>query len=255
MSSPAYAARERGSVELDAILVGRVDLGEADRVLRWLTPTRGLVATFARGARRARSAFAVLDTAVRATIVARPGRGELYTLLRAEVTEPRVHLREDYDRLVAALHACEVIAALVPAEHREPRQFGLLETAILLLDHASAPPGAAFSAAFDAKALTFAGVCPRLDGCVACGSPPEPRMSWAPAAGGLYHPGCVPPDAGPTVPVEARFVVALELARRTPLQELYDAGLPPGPADLLSHSLSALVGRGFRGRAGGPPTV
>lgn len=231
-------------------MVGRLDVGEQDRVVRWLTPTRGHVATFARGARRPRSPFAGADVGTRARLGVRHGRGELYTLVRVEVSEARARLRTDYERLLAALHACEVVGGLAPPDHPEPRLFGLLETALLLLDHADAPPGTAFAAALEAKALTFAGLTPRLDRCVACGLPPEPEMAWVPAAGGLFHRSCVPAEVAPPATVAADFAAALERGRRAPLQDVYDHDLPSGPADLLAGSLAAFLGRPLRGRAG-----
>lgn len=250
MSEASQAARLRGVETLDGIVVGRLDVGEQDRVIRWLTPTRGLVATFARGARRPRSPFAAADIGTRARLDLRHGRGGLPTLVRVEVSEARVRLRTDYHRLLAALHACEVVGGLAPPDHPEPRLFGLLETALLLLDHADAPPRTAFAAALEAKALSFAGLTPRLDRCVACGRAPEPEMAWVPAGGGLFHRNCVPAEVAPPIPVAADFAAALERGRRAPLREVYDQDLPAGPADLLASSLAAFHGRPLRGRAG-----
>jgi DNA repair protein RecO (recombination protein O) len=55
-------------LERDGIVVGRQDYGEADRILRLLTPDAGRVAVIARGARSDRSRWASLDIGVRALV-------------------------------------------------------------------------------------------------------------------------------------------------------------------------------------------
>lgn len=249
MSEVAERARRAPPEEVDAIVVGRLDAGEVDRVIRLLTPDRGLLAGYAHGARRPRSPFAGLDVGARATVRFHPARGELVTLAGATVAEARVRLRGSYERLVVAAYACELVGALASPAHPEPRQFGLLETALLLLDHADEPPGAAFVAGLEGKALTFAGLAPRLTACAACGRAPDDDMAWLPHAGGLYHPACLPAEPGPWEPMTATFAAALDDARRAPLRDGYATALPAGPLDALARAAEAHLGRALKSRA------
>jgi DNA repair protein RecO (recombination protein O) len=243
---------ERGppkpTVERDGIVVGRHDFGESDRIVRLLTPGEGRVGVLARGARAGRSRWAVLDLGCHARVRTRPGRGDLEPLVDVELLDARVHLRSSLGRLSLAAYACELCGALARDGHPEPRLFGLLEMALLLLDAAEADPGPAFRAALEAKALTFAGVAPVLDRCAVCNEPVANEMVFAPSAGGLVHRGCAPAEAG-LRPVTAAHAAALEHARRAPLRDVLDGALPPGPTALLHDAIAHHLGRPLASRA------
>ncbi len=228
-------------------MVGRHDYGDADRIVRLLTPGEGRVGLLARGARSERSRWAVLDLGARVRVRSRPGRGDLEPVAEVEVLDARVRLRGALGPLALAAYACELCGALAREGQGEPRLFGLLETALLLLDATDADPGAAFRAALEAKALTFAGVAPVLDRCVGCGDPVEETMIFAPGAGGLVHRRCAPAE-GTMRAVPASFAAALEAARRAPLRDVLDAPLPPGPVDLLHDAIAAHLGRALASR-------
>jgi DNA repair protein RecO (recombination protein O) len=230
--------------EVVGVVVGRQDYGEADRIVRILTPDRGRVAAMARGARRAGSRLAAVDVGARVRAGLRAGRGELATLVSAEVEDGRVRMRGALGPLAIGLYACELCGALAREHHAEPRLYGLLETALLLLDATTADPGDAFLAGLEAKALTFAGVGPVLDRCVACGRAPDPLMRFV--AGGLAHDGCAE-DEGLVVTLD--WARAVEAARRAPLQDSLDRTLPQGPRDALYRAIVAQLGRPLGSRA------
>jgi DNA repair protein RecO len=243
---------ERGSpkpaVERDGIVVGRQDYGESDRIVRVLTPGEGRVSLLARAARAAHSKWSGLDLGTRARIRSRRGRTDLETLVEVEVEDARVSLRSSLARLGLAAYGCEVCGALAREGYPEPRLYGLLETLLLLLDAADADPGDALRAGLEAKALTFAGVAPVLDRCVACGGAPEAEMCFAPGMGGLVHLRCQPSE-GTRRYVTAAHAAALEAARRAPLRDLLDVTLPPGPPDVLHEAIAAHLGRALPSRA------
>ncbi len=234
-------------IERDAIVVGRQDLGENDRIFRFLTPTTGRLSAVGHGARAARSRWTGLDIGTRARIASRPGRGDLERLVSVEVDDPRIRLRNGLGRLALAVYACELCGALAREGHAETRLYGLLDTALLLLDATDGDPAPAFCAALEGKALTFAGIAPVLDRCVACADVLEENMAFAPGAGGLVHARCAV-DAGATWPVSSAVAAALEAARRAPLRDSLDLGLPPGPADVLSRAVTAHLGRPLASR-------
>lgn len=234
-------------VALDAIVVGSVDTGEADRVVRLLTPGQGRVHALARRARAPRPRFGgVLDLGNQLQVKVAPGRDGLWHLHEATLQDGRLHAREDLDRLALLAYACELCGALAAVGQAEPRLYGLLETAAVLLDALTGPPGPAFRAGLEGKALTFAGVLPRLDACVVCGEAPgDGPLGVAPARGGLVHGGCGPAPFA----VSPAFLAALEAARRRPLRDSVDAPLPPGPAGLLAACAEAALDHPLRSRA------
>lgn len=225
-----------------AIVVGHLDYRERDRIVRLLTPGLGRVSCLARNARGSRRRFGgALDIGNKVQAGLRPGRGDLWHVDEAELLEGRSGARQDLLRLTLLAYACELCGGLAREHQPEPRLFGLLDMTALLLDAMSGPPGAAFRAGLEAKALTFAGLAPALDRCVACG---ELLLPGQPVAldvhkGGALHLSCAPglPALDPT------WLLAVEHARRTPLRELVDAPLPPGPAWALAEAVEAWLGR------------
>lgn len=234
-------------VALEAIVVGAIDTGEADRVVRLLTPGLGRVHALARRARAPKPRFGgVLDLGNRLGVKVAPGRDGLWHLHEATLHDGRLHVRDDLDRLALLAYACELCGGLAAAGQAEPRLYGLLETAAVLLDALDGPPGPAFRAGLEAKALTFAGVLPRLDACVACGEPPgDGPLGVDPQRGGLLHAAC----ASAPIAVERAFLAAIEAARRQPLRESLDAALPPGPRGLLAACAEAALDHPLRSRA------
>ncbi len=237
-----------GSAEHVGIVVGRIDQGETDRIVRLLTPDLGVLAMWARGARRGRSPWAVLDLAARVRVRVRATRGELVSLQGVEVEDPRLHLRGSFLRAAHAAYFCELAAALSGQDHAEPRLYGLLDMALLLLDATTTDPANAFRVGFEAKALTFAGINPVTERCIACTRPLGTRMVFAPSAGGVFHPDDAPGDAVGLVSTEASYLAAIEAARRRPLRDSLDVALPHGP-DLYGEVVTAHLRRVLPSRA------
>jgi len=230
--------------------VGHVDLGERDRILRLLTADLGRVSAVARGARGSRKRFAgAMDSGALIAASLRPGRGELWVLDVATLLEGRSGARQDLHRLSLLAYAVELCSSLARQEHPEPKLFGLLEMAALLIDAMTGPPGSAFRAGLEAKALTFAGLTPSLRACVACGEEAGSvdgagEVSFAPLRGGVLHSTCGPEG----IRVSETWCAAVEDARRTPLRALVDRDLPPGPSWALSAMVEAHLRRGLKSK-------
>lgn len=145
--------------ERTVLVVGWQAFGDEDRILHVLSAEDGRSAVFVRGGQKRGQG---LDVGVRATITFRGRPDGMGTLVRAEIEDARIHLRNSYARLVLMQYACALVAGFVQEGHAEPRQFALLETTLLVLDACSADPGRAFLAAVELKVLTFAGVAPEV---------------------------------------------------------------------------------------------
>ena len=224
---------------LRAVVVGRQDYGEADRILRLLTGELGRVSVLARHARKSRKRFGGrLDLGNVLEVGLKRGRGELYLLTDCELVAGHPHLRSDLYRISLAGYACELCGGLAQEDRPEPRLFGLLEVALLVLEACTEGPALGFRAGLEAKALTFAGLTPALERCAVCDEALEAPLAWSPSAGGAVHRHC-----GEGEGVELAWVQAVERARRTPLRELVDQGLPFGPLWGLHELLAWQVGR------------
>ncbi len=235
-----------GDGALRGIVVGTVDVGESNRVVRLLSGSRGRVALMARGARSSSKRFAgvlELGTALEVQIVR--GRGSLPVLQAADRLSGPKRARRDLDRLALLAYGCEVCDALAAEDEPAPKLFGLLEHWIALLE-GEAQPGEAARIALEAKALTFAGLAPALLRCGACGAPLLDPVVFDADHGGARHARCGGGIAGPLA-----ILSSFEDLRRTPLTEVVasTAGYDPGPFRwALARMIESHVGRALRSR-------
>jgi DNA repair protein RecO (recombination protein O) len=201
-------------VTCQAIVLGCVDFGEADRVVTLLTDTRGRLAVFARGARKSRRRFAgVLEPFTRLSVSFAETRGNTFRLDRAEVVDPFAELREDIARVARASYAAELTRELCRECEPHADLFALLCRFLSALAREGAEGLSLMR--FELLALSMAGVAPRLDACVSCGATVMEAAVFEPERGGLLCPSCAPQfgTRGPEVREGARALASLQSLR------------------------------------------
>ena len=229
------------------IVVGGLDLGEADRIVRFLSADQGRSAAVVRNARSSRKRFAGrLDPGTRLGVSLRKGKGSLPVVTELDQVAAPDKARRDLDRLTLLMYGCEVCAALAPEHHPAPRLTRLLEVWLDLLE-GELTPGHAARQALEGKALTFAGLTPALTVCAGCGGAVGQggQLDWE--AGGVVHAHC-----GTGRAVAADALLPLERLRRTALAEVVDNRLAAGTGEvvwLLSDFIAWQLGRPLRTRA------
>jgi DNA repair protein RecO (recombination protein O) len=225
-------------------VVGLQDYREADRIVRLLTPENGRITALARNARKASRRFGgSLDIGNRIEATLRPPRSSWWGLDAALLQDGRTHARTDLDRITLMAYATEVCGQLSREDHPEPKLYGLLDMAITLIDAMSGPASQLFRLGLEAKALTFAGVAPCLTACRSCNEELADQMLLTHA--GAFHPMCS--NTGEAV--NARWLLAVEGARRTPLRDSIDVPLPSGPQWVLAELIEEHLGRRLRSRS------
>lgn len=93
-----------------AIILRRVDYGEADRIITFMTPENGKIAVIARGVRKQKSKLAggiELFSESQVTIIG--GKGNLDILASARLVEHYRNIITDYDRVTAAYEVIKII--------------------------------------------------------------------------------------------------------------------------------------------------
>lgn len=115
-----------------ATLIGRHKLTETSLIVNWCSADLGLFKTVAKGALRPKSAFAGrVDLFVTAEIrFTRSRTSDLHTLAEVQWTEPRLHLRESYNRVLAATYLVKLVELMVEREHPLPEVTDLLVKAL-----------------------------------------------------------------------------------------------------------------------------
>jgi DNA repair protein RecO (recombination protein O) len=228
----------------DALVLGTVDYGEADRLVTLFTKGAGKLTAFAAGARKSRRRFAgALEpcTWLRAQLVERQG-----TTLRldgVDVVRTFAGLRSDLSRIGRALYVVELCRELLRDREPHPELFDAAAAWLGRLEEGTAGPTSLI--AFELEALSLAGLRPRFDGCAVCGGSLglEPRFDAA-QGGGVCQKcqGRVP--GAPRVDVELlQALAALQAGQRTPLS----ASLRAQARGLLNAFISHHLGRALRG--------
>lgn len=116
-----------------AIVMRRTNYGEADRILRIITPL-GQRSVMARGVRREKSKLAgAIELFGISDVVITSGKGDLGVLTSARLVQFYRHILEDYDRLQFGYEAINLVARA--SEHvDEPEWYGVLSEVFMGLD-------------------------------------------------------------------------------------------------------------------------
>jgi len=216
-----------------AVVLSGVDYGDSDRVITLLTEERGLLAAFARGARKSKRRFAgVLEpfTLVRAQLV--ETRGDLCRLDAAEVLDGFGELRTDIARAARASYAVELTRELAREREPQPDLFALLCGFLGELARQGAGPLEMMR--FELSALAAGGLMPRMDACARCGDEGPRDALFDPEHGGILCPKCAA-GLGTRISSAASGVLAA-------LQRPAGAG-PDAPAPHVRAEARALLSR------------
>lgn len=99
------------SVTTKAIVLSRVNYGEADRIMSLITPDNGKLSVIAKGVRREKSKLAGgIELLAICDITIHQGKGELGIVTSARLDTFFSHILEDYDRLQFAYYVLKDIS-------------------------------------------------------------------------------------------------------------------------------------------------
>ena len=226
------------------IVVGLVNYGESDRIVKLLTPSDGLVSCMVRGARKSKKRYGgAFDIGNVVETVLKSGRGRLPVVTSVDLSHGHPHLRGDLVRLTLMSYLIEFVGSLAQEGHEATKLYGVLQMALLLLDGVTHPPGVLFRWAFEAKALTFAGIAPELRRCSLCARPLEGELVYVNSAGGAAHSACGRGDR-----LNLDWCQQVEGARRTPLAGAIDVAPVSGNRWTLHDHLAWHGSRSLRSR-------
>ncbi len=129
-----------GSYRTEGVVLRTWKLGEADRIISFVTPDRGKVRAVAKGVRKTGSRFGGrLEPTNHVALQLWAGRGELHTVTQVEVRERFGALRTDLDRYAAAMTLLEAVDAVSQEQHADPELHRMLVGALGALERRAAP--------------------------------------------------------------------------------------------------------------------
>jgi DNA repair protein RecO (recombination protein O) len=165
----------------EAIALRTLRLGEADRIVTFVTPEHGKVRAVAKGVRRTKSRIgARVEPLSHVSMLCWRGR-ELDVINQVEVIDSFRNIRDDLDRMGPALSMLEITDQIALERQAAPAQFALLLGALRSLDDSYSP---FLLGAFCFKLLAIEGVGASLASCATCGSP-GPLVAFDAGEGGL----------------------------------------------------------------------
>lgn len=173
----------------EAIILHHQKLGEADKVLRFMTPSLGKLEAIAKGVRRLKSRKAGhVEVLSRTSLLIARGR-TLDVVTQTEGIESFAALRGDLERLSRAMYAAELVDRF-SAERIEnyPVYYLLLETLRRLAEREELDLVIRY---LELHLLDLSGYRPQLQVCTSCHATLQPTVNYfSPAAGGVVCSGC-----------------------------------------------------------------
>ncbi len=176
-----------------ALLLRRVEYGDADLILTLLTPEAGKLSAMAKSARKSVKRFGgILEPFTLMGIVCARGRANLPLLREASLENAFYNIRSDIRKTAYASYWTELVDGWL--EERKPAAavFHLLSHMLGRLDGGAAPEG--LSILFQIRFMALCGLAPQLARCNRCGAEigavAAPRMVFDIAAGGVMCDRC-----------------------------------------------------------------
>jgi len=222
--------------QADAIVLRRLDYGEADRILTILSREHGKFSAIAKGARRSKARHGgALDLFSHSRMMLAKGRN-LDVVAQVERAGDVRNISGDLRRTAYASLVAEVVDKVLEDRHPVDDIFDLV---VVTLGHLNAPEraGRADAAWFLMRMLDLLGYQPQLYQCPSCSQPPPEAAGWfSPLLGGILCARCGSHDqAGSAVSVNGLKVLRVMAADNG---ELYDR--LKLPVDLLHEVEQAL---------------
>ena len=149
------------------VVLRTIRLGEADRIVTFVTRGHGKVRAVAKGVRKTKSRFgARLEPLSHVSLLLYEGR-ELDIVTQAETLDHFRTIRDDLDRVARAVSMLEAVDQVAQEREPSPRLYQLLVGGLRALAASDNP---LVPAAFFWKLLSQEGAHPLLDQCATCGT-------------------------------------------------------------------------------------
>ncbi len=199
---PVYSA--------EAVILRKVDYGEADRVMTLFTLERGKVPAIAKSVRKARSRMSgQLDVFAHGRMMLAEGRN-MDVITQFQRLTDTTALAEDLVRSASAAIVVEVADKMLEERHAQPELFRMVAAALSHLSDGSVDARME-TVDYLTRVLAELGCSPELVSCARCGAAlPGHDLAFSPLAGGVVGPECHD-AAAPSPPISARTVKILRV--------------------------------------------
>lgn len=216
------------NAEMDAVVLGVMDYGEADKIVTLFSLEYGKLKGLARNAKKSRKRFGgALEPFARLRLQLRLKEG-LSTLGGADVVDVFPHIRTDLGKIAHAAYACELVEQLAAEGEQNPRLFRLVAAYLEHLDRSPQDPSD--RRFFEANLLKVLGYQPEFTRCAVCDGDlaHATHLRFSPSLGSILCSSCGKtgrPVSRETVSLLIRSLATGRFgAVRFPPEELAEAG-------------------------------
>ena len=177
------------SYRTQSVVLGHIEYGEADRILKLFTYEKGKITAIAKGVRKIRSRKAGhLEPFTRVNLFLAKGRN-LDIITQAETVDPYIGLREDLQRVAYASYVVEVLDRFTYEEGQNISMFRLLTDTLSRLE--GCENLATVVHYYEIRMLDLLGFRPQLFECIDCGKEIKSEDQYfSPLVGGVVCPNC-----------------------------------------------------------------
>jgi len=209
--------------DMTAIVLRVNDLGESDKIVTFYSKQVGKLAGIAKGAKKSKKRFSnkLEIFSLLQVLYDTRSRSGLFRIDEAELLAPFMSLRQNYDRYVGGVLACELVYYWSRDYDADQNVFSLLLWTLQSIDRGSSP--LMMQIFFQVKLYTLLGYRLQLDRCSKCGNSEQPGMSYEfhPARHGLLCSKCSPVvGSRETAPLSLNTIKLLRQAQNLPLGKL-----------------------------------
>jgi DNA repair protein RecO (recombination protein O) len=239
------ASREPRSYRAQAIVLGHIEYGEADRILRLFTYEKGKITAIAKGVRKIRSRKAGhLEPFTHVNLFLAKGR-DMDIITQAETVDGFMGLREDLRRVAYANYIVEVLDRFT---YEEGPNVGVFRLLVNTLSHLEKQDNLETVTHFyEVRLLDHLGFRPQLFNCVDCGKEVLAEDQYfSPLVGGVVCPQCgrMRPEAWPVEKDVLRYFRHLQ---RSSWEKVASLSIPkeiePLLAELIQRYLTYIMER------------
>jgi DNA repair protein RecO (recombination protein O) len=225
--------------QTEAIIISKIKLGEADRILTLCTPDYGKIQAVAKGVRRPKSKMAGhLELLTCSQVRLARGRN-LETITGSQTIESFLPLRNDLWLTSCGLYAAELVKQFTTERVANPALFRLLLATLLRLSQAESPEMTLRY--FELHLLDLAGYRPQLQECVACRTELKPEANaFCAGSGGILCPNCRLAQAD-SFDISVDALKVLRLFQRSEFEVVSRLKIYPGLAQELKIVLAIYI--------------
>ncbi|GAB4545030.1 MAG: DNA repair protein RecO [Thermodesulfovibrionia bacterium] len=176
-------------IRTEGIVLKNQRFAEADLIVTFLTPDRGIISAFAKSPRRMRSRFGSSLEPLTHVMVSFMGKEySMPRITQSDIINPFTNLREDYQDFVNISRLIRLILSLVPNGIPNKGLYNLFHVILILLSTTPKETRRTLHLVFIIRLLAMIGYAPRLNKCGRCG---DSGYSFYPDSGTILCDRCI----------------------------------------------------------------